>query len=406
MAVTVEHIEQRAATARRRRVLHVFPDLAIGGGQTIVWNGARHADRDHYEIHACHLLADADMRPAFLECGVPVTDLGHRAGSGLRTVTRLVRLLRRQQIDLVHVHSDLDRKYAQAAAWVARVPVVGHLHSEWNHLPPNLPPAPSALRRLRAKGTASVRNAIERAVVRHYIAESTRVRELFLPLVDAPITVLDQAIPIDQFDAALAGDSAARIRDELDIPRHARVLVNVSRLVDGKGHDQLLRAFALVRDQNPDVLLVVVGDGDRRAELERLAQDLGVASAVVFAGSRNDVPDVLAAGDIFVFASESEGFGMAVLEAMAASLPVVAFGLPAFDEFAEQGVTADLVSLGDVAALAGAIESLLDAPERGTAMGAAGRAVVRRRFSADAVARSFESVYRAALDEPLPEEAS
>jgi glycosyltransferase involved in cell wall biosynthesis len=316
-----------------------------------------------------------------------------------------VRLLRGEQIDVVHVHSDLDRKYAQAAAWVARVPVVGHLHAEWNHFPPKLPPAPSSLRRVRAAGLASVRNAIERSVVRHYIAESTRVRDLFLPLVDVPITVLDQAIPIDRFDAALAGDQRIRRREELRIPQGARVLMNVSRLVEGKGHDQLLRAFAVVREQNPDVVLVVVGDGDHRSHLGSLAEELGVAGSVVFTGNRNDVPELLAAADIFVFASESEGFGMAVLEGMAASLPVVAYGLPAFDEFAVQGITADLVPLGDVAALARAIDALLGDPERAAAMGAAGRDVVHRRFRADAVARSFESVYRAVLDEAVPEEA-
>ena len=298
------------------------------------------ADRDPYDIRARHLLPDDEMKPAFLECGVPVTHLGHRPGSGLRTVVRLARLLRRDRIDIVHVHSDLDRKYAQAAAWAARVPVVGHLHAGAG---PSRAPAPTeAIRPPTApcqerRGREELRGAQRR---RHYIAESTRVRDLFLPLVDAPITVLDQAIPIDRFDAALDGAGEAGLREELAIAPTATMLVNVSRLVAGKGHEDLLRAFAAVRAQAVDAVLVIVGDGDRRGTLEQLAAELDVTHAVFFTGSRDDVPEVLVAGDIFVFASESEGFGIAVLEAMAASLPVVAFGLPAFEEFAVDGVTA------------------------------------------------------------------
>jgi glycosyltransferase involved in cell wall biosynthesis len=153
-------------------------------------------------------------------------------------------------------------------------------------------------------------------------------------------------------------------------------------------------------------VLVIVGDGDRRGALEQLAAELHLTQAVVFTGSRDDVPEVLVAGDIFVFASESEGFGIAVLEAMAASLPVVAFGLPAFEEFAVDGVTAELVPLGDVTALAEAVAALIDDPERAEMMGRAGRNLVEGRFRADAVARSFESVYSAALGERPLEAAS
>jgi glycosyltransferase involved in cell wall biosynthesis len=313
-------------------------------------------------------------------------------------VGRLRELIRRERIDLVHVHSDLDRKYAQAAALATGTPVVGHLHAEWNHLAPMLPDQPGALRRARAERLAEVRRRVEQATVRHYIAESARVRDLFEPLVHGtPITVLDQAIPIDRFDRARAAGAREAIRAELRIPRGHAVLVNVSRLVPGKGHDALLRVFAAVHDRVPETALVVVGDGELRGDLERSATALGLDGAVHLTGARDDVPAVLAAGDLFVFTSESEGFGMAVLEAMAATLPVVAFRLPAFEEFAEDGVTATLVPLGDEGALHDAVLDLLADPRRGRAMGAAGRLVVDTRFDPAAVTRTFESVYRSVL---------
>lgn len=374
--------------AGRARVLHVLPDLAIGGGQTIVLNHVRHADRERFDVAVVQLHPAADLAPAFAEAGSPPELL---PPSPLpRTVAELRRRVRRS--DVVHVHSDEDRKLSQLASLGTGVPVVGHLHAEWVHLGAKIPAGASARRRLRGVALGAARDAVERRTVAHYVAESADVARLFRPLVSQPITVLRQAIPVDRFDGAAERAAEAGLRATLRLGS-GPVLVNVSRMVPGKGHLHLVEAFRDVLDAEPAATLVLVGDGSERPAVEARAARLGVTDALRLLGNRHDVPEVLSLADVFVFASESEGFGLAVLEAMAAARPVVAFRLPAIEEFAADGESALLVGRGDVAGLAAAVRKVLADPSLGAALGRAGRATVEQRFPPDAVARTFEEVY-------------
>ena len=328
--------------------------------------------------------------------GIDPVSLDHVRGRPDATLRSLVRLVRSGGFDLLHVHSDLDRRFGHTAALVTRKPVVGHLHAEWVHLGSLAPADAGPARRVSSAWKAAVRDRVERRVVHHYVAESARVAAIFDPLVHAPMTVLRQAVPTKRFEAARA--TAARgggVRAELGLRREQPVLVNVSRMVDGKGQLDLVAAFAALASEWPDAVLLLAGDGPRAPDVAAAVRAAGLTDRVRLLGQRHDVPDVLAAGDVFVFASISEGFGYAVLEAMAARLPVVAYRLPALEEFAEHGRTALLVRSGKVDALADAIRSLLASPGLRAQLGASGEAVVRSRFPADAVARTFEGVYDA-----------
>lgn len=380
------------------RLLHLLPDLEIGGGQTIVVNHLREANRGRFDIVVATLRSGGAFTAQFEAAnGAPVIDLAHVGRRRVETIPRLVSLLRRQHIDLLHVHSDLDRKLGHAAALLARVPVVGHLHAEWIHLGPMSPARPTAIRRARAGAMGWTRDRLEARAVAHYVAESARVRDIFRPLVRQPITVLDQAISVDTFD-----DAAARrypVRAALELPADAPILICVSRLVEGKGQGLLIEAMSRILPDDPGAVLLLVGDGPERSALEARAAALGVAGACRFLGSRTDIPDLLAAADLFLFASENEGFGLVVLEAMAASLPVVAFRLPALEEFVVAGTTGSLIDGRDPGLLAEEVSRYLSDPVRAHEAGVAGRRVVLERFDAGAVARSFEKVYDAVLDE-------
>ena len=181
------------------------------------------------------------------------------------------------------------------------------------------------------------------------------------------------------------------------LPDGARVLLAVSRLEPQKGLDVAIRALARVRARHPEAVLVDLGLGSQRDELLALAEAEGVADAVFLAGSVGDVADWLHRAEVFVHPARWEGFGLALLEAMLAGLPVVASAVSSIPEIVDNGSTGALVPPDDAPLLADAIVSLLDDPDRARRYGEAGRTRARAAFSVAAMAERTIAVYEAAV---------
>lgn len=171
------------------------------------------------------------------------------------------------------------------------------------------------------------------------------------------------------------------------------LILSVARLVWFKGLHNLIGALPDIARSHPDTRVLLVGDGELRAELEAQARDLGVSHMIVFAGERDDVPDLLRIADIFVLPSVSEGLPISLLEAMAARLPLVASRVGGIPELIEDGRTGRLVPPNDPAALGLAILSFLDDPEASRRAGQAGRARLEECFSQDAMVRKTKALY-------------
>jgi glycosyltransferase involved in cell wall biosynthesis len=180
----------------------------------------------------------------------------------------------------------------------------------------------------------------------------------------------------------------------------SRTVVVVANLRPEKRHDVLLEAAPAVLRQFPDARFHIVGDGPERQRLENLATVLGVANACVFFGHESNVAQRLGEAGIFVLPSQSEGFPNAVLEAMAAGLPVVASDISAMRELIDGGTTGLLVPAGDPRALGDALCRLMRDGSFAARMGEAGRAMVQR-YSFDRMVASFESLYATELDRRL-----
>jgi len=167
----------------------------------------------------------------------------------------------------------------------------------------------------------------------------------------------------------------------------------VARLEPEKGHPTLLQAWPAVLRAVPNAALLVVGEGSRYAELERLAASLRIAHRVVFTGRRDDVPSVTAALDVAVLPSYREAQGLSILEAMALSRPVVASRVGGIPEVIEDGVSGLLVPPRDPEALAGAIIRLLKDHPYADMIGRAGHDVVHERFCIGLMVRAVETIY-------------
>ncbi|MFN2468621.1 MAG: glycosyltransferase [Gaiellaceae bacterium] len=168
---------------------------------------------------------------------------------------------------------------------------------------------------------------------------------------------------------------------------------NVARLAEQKGQRYLLEAAARVVGRRPDVRFVLVGEGELRPALETQARSLGLGDRVLFAGARDDVPDLLASFDVFAFPSLFEGLCVAVIEAQAAGVPVVATPVGGIRETVVDGETGILVPPRDAEALAAAILRLLERPEEGRRLAAEARRRVRERFSEERMVEETLALY-------------
>jgi glycosyltransferase involved in cell wall biosynthesis len=188
------------------------------------------------------------------------------------------------------------------------------------------------------------------------------------------------------------------IRARLGIAPSTRVIGMVGRLYPQKGHKYLLDAFAQVASRLDDSVLLVVGDGPLLPRLQASAVNLGIGSRVRFLGERSDVPDILAAMDLYVHSSLWEGMPNAVMEAMARGRPVVATSVDGNKELITDGETGWLVEPADSEALASRIIHAAAHPREAGRMAAAAARHIELRFSADAMVTDFDRLYRNLLD--------
>jgi glycosyltransferase involved in cell wall biosynthesis len=177
--------------------------------------------------------------------------------------------------------------------------------------------------------------------------------------------------------------------EPLPRPRAGPIVGSLGRLEPEKGFDVLLRALPAV----PEATLVLVGEGSTRGPLEALGEELGIAERVVFAGWSDDARRHLTTFDVFALPSRFEAFPLSVLEAMLASLPVVASDVGSVGEAVEDGRTGVLVPPEDPEALGHALRDLLEDPERARALGRHGREQALERFSVDAMVQAYERLY-------------
>ena len=171
-------------------------------------------------------------------------------------------------------------------------------------------------------------------------------------------TSVRNGIRVERFAAASASQRE-RLANELGLPPGTRLLGTVGRLNPVKDQASLIRAFRLLHDEVPAVALVLIGDGDLRDELEACASEQGVASRVRFLGDRGDVHRLLPGFHVFVLPSRSEGYSIALLEASAAALPIVATDVGGNREIVRHGISGELVAAGDASALAAALKRML-----------------------------------------------
>ena len=315
-----------------------------------------------------------DLRKSFTKAGP------HLLGS-LGPIWSVRNAIRALGVDLVHTNSLKAHMLAGVGARLAGKPVIWHMRDI-------LEPGGARTWLLRAAGFVKPQViAISEAVARQFEGTGLRPR------------VIHNGVPLDRFQP---GPPTAGMREELGLAPDDEVVCIVGRLSPWKGHRTLLDAMQTVVQARPQARLVVAGEvafwepsyGD---ELRERAHRLGLDGNVIWAGFRDDVPELLRLCDVFALCSVDEPFGRVVIEAMAVGKPVVATNSGGVPEIVADGETGILVPHSHPEALAAALLDVLSQPERAREMGAAGMRRARELFDVKRVARMVEEVYEEVL---------
>ena len=379
-SLTAPTITRRGpATADRRpRVVQVIPTLRTGGLENVVVRLVTHFESSLSQgvVTPAKTGPLVDRFPA----GVSVVAMGDRHRPDRFNALRMVRVFRALRPDIVHTRNwtCID---AILGARLAGVPHV--IHGEHGREAAD----PTGANRLRRR----VRRALA-PLVSQFVTVSRDLNRWLVEDVRVParkVRTIYNGVDTDRF---APGDREAA-RRALDIPAGWGVVGTVGRLDPVKDQAGLIRAFAVASAQRPSVLLIV-GDGPLRAELDALGRGLGLADRVRLLGDRQDVPQILRALDCFVLPSVGEGISNAILEAMATALPVVATRVGGNVELVEDGETGLLVEVGRPEALGRALECYLGDSGIARKHGAAARVRVERQFGLARMLTGYGDLYR------------
>jgi glycosyltransferase involved in cell wall biosynthesis len=369
----------------RIKILMVIDHLDSGGAQTLLVDLLAGLDRQRFEPMVCALRTSHKYVDAISRLGVPVFQLGAWRLDP-RKVARLVHLVKKERIDIIHTHLTAARVLGGAAAMLTGKKLLAHDHSGDEYLR-NHPRLARWL--LFPLERWLMRNTEKVFAVSAATADfNVRIKGI------APEKVVIVHNWIDP--ARFAPDSKARteLRSRWGVPAESIVVGAVGRLSPQKGFENLVRAAHEILSRHPHVRFVLVGEGPERKTLERLAELESVAAAFFFPGFMSEVHKAYSAFDIFALPSIYETFGLVVLEAMTTGLPVVASRVGGVQELLENGRTGILVSPGDPQALAQAVGSLIDDPQGSRQMGMAAREEALERFDRRKTIARIENFYQ------------
>jgi sugar transferase (PEP-CTERM/EpsH1 system associated) len=375
-ATQVTPDEEYGAGRTALRVMHVVFGFHPGGMELGVLKLVNGLDPRRIQSAVCSTQGARELAP-MLAPRVAFFELQRRAGNDPRLVWDLCRLFQRERPHIVHTHAWGTLLEGLIAARLARVPIV--VHGEHGTL------------QLHVWQRGCQRYAWSR--VDRLLSVSSRLAERMAREVGFPlnrIQTLRNGVDLSRFAGHI---SQAEARRALNLPAEGAVVGAVGRLVPVKDHLGLLETVALLGRDGLRPLIVIAGDGPLRGDIENRAAALGINHQIRLLGHRQDIDTVLAALDIFVLPSRSEGLSNTILEAMAAGVPVVATRVGGADEMVEDGATGILVPPASPQLLAPALARLLQDSGLRLAMGRAGRARVEREFDLLETVRQYEALY-------------
>jgi len=358
------------------RILHITPTLTVGGAEQMATHLMVGLSKSH-AVGAVGLFppAQSAVERRLAEADIPKWHLNKRPGFDPRMFASLNRVFREFRPDVVHTHMAVQRYVFPVMLRHRAVVAIHTVHNLAEHETDSFGRLVHRIAFRKRVLPIGISQEVSASVKRTYGLECK--------------AVIPNCIPVENYRHNPV--DRVRWRDENGLTSDAVVFSCVGRLEPQKNPLLLLQAIAEVKD--PRAHLVLSGDGSLRERLEAYTQAHNLRDRVHFIGKQNDVPSVLAGSDIFVLASNWEGNPLAVMEAMAAGLPVIATGVGGVPELVQSGDQGLLVPAGDRTGFAAAMTALLYEVETRHAMGHAAQARANREFKVERMVNAYANLY-------------
>jgi glycosyltransferase involved in cell wall biosynthesis len=363
----------------KRKVLHLTTHLNIGGITSyLAIAGAALAQRG---VQLSVLSSGGNAEALFREKDIPTHAFPIKTKSELNPkllfcLPRIIRLVKEEKFVLLHAHTRVTQVLA---AWVSRftgVPVITTAHGYYK---------PRLGRRLFGCWGKMV-IAIS-PLVAEELEKSHKIKK-------SKIRVIYNAVDIKEYRKKILEKNPEAVRAEHGIPQGAFLIGSISRLVKDKGHEYLLRAAAKLKKKNPHIFVLIVGDGREKKPLEKLIHKLGLEKNAKLLSSQPDISGILSALDVFAHpATFREGFGLSMLEAMVAKIPVVTTDIWAINSIIRDRVNGYLVAPKNADALAEALKFVLENPDVAGSVAHNAFQMASQAYSSDRLAAELDTVY-------------
>lgn len=364
------------------RILHISSARALGGGERHLADLANALAQRGHEVYAA-LPSRSPLREELRALPLQnIFTLRLRNALDIGSALELKRLVHEYRIEIVHAH--VARDYPLAALATRR-----------NHQS-KLFITRHVLFPLNKLHSITLSHVARVICVSHAVKRSLSAQKIFH---QNKISVIANGIDFRRLDASLENFDREEFRRQMKIPSGSLLIGTIGEIKKQKGHEDFLRAAgSLVERERTDAHFLIVGadstsTGEHRASLERLIAELNLTNRVHLMGWLDDVAPLLAALDVYVSASHTESFGLAIVEAMALGLPVVATATEGAQEIINRDDEGVLVPVGDVEAMAAALLRLLEDTDARKRIGTLARMAARTRFSLGRMVDETEKAY-------------
>lgn len=356
-----------------------------GGAQQLLYDLCQHLP-EKFNLTVYYMFGDGTFRSDFETTGARVVALEANSNYDIRAFTRLIGDLQRENPDILHTNSPISGSWGRVAGRLAGIP---HIISVQHAIHDSRDPFARAIDDI----TLPLADTVV-GVNKEVISSFAEWERLFLYNTDTQ-TIMN-GIDVDWIEAACRSQNTHEVLEPYPIDPTDQIIGSVGRHVEMKGYRYLIDAMPSVIRKHPNAKLILVGDGPEREKLERQTKQRNIDSSVVFVGYQSAVPPFLACFDIGVFPSLNESFGLALGEAMAAGVPVIASDIPAFREVVDSA--GKLIESGDPEMLADAINDLLDDQEQRNLLARSGHKRIKQHFSIRYTAQKYSELYRVLLN--------